>query len=290
MKNFYYLIILALLWAGCKKDDEEECCDPTNPLCANYDPCFGIDPTAEFRMRGTLPSFVVPENFQAEWCDTIFREGVEFMANMENADSYEWYIGTETEPRFGRSLKINFSNYYEDTLQNLNPDNPDYYLPLDITLIVRNEEGPCVNESDTLLTATSQLVLTRKTLTHGTFVGRIVGENFDREVTLWLDSTDLSAPSIPEQYYSQIIGLSDDTLRYYGPMASSIANLLVSYKRRKWDENLSEWWLATDGIQVWDQEIITSSTQPDRIELYFERYPEGSTTLESKRFSGTRVD
>jgi hypothetical protein len=289
-KAFYYLMIfLFVAVTGCKEDDEDQCCDPTNPECVNYDPCFGNEPTAAFKMRGTSVGFPVSENLVAEWCDTIFNSGVEFMATMEDADVYEWYIGTETEPRFGRSFKLGFGDYYEDTLQNLDPENPDYYLPLDITLIVRNNQGTCVPASDTVLTSTSQLVFTKKLLTRGTFIGRVEGENFDREVTFWQDGEDLSNPIFQQQYFSDIIGLSDDTIRYYGLMLTSF-DVLGSYKKRKWEEELTEWWIGSDGIQVWDQEIITSSAGPDRVALYFERYLEGSSTLEIKRFSGTRVE
>jgi hypothetical protein len=240
-------------------------------------------------MRGTSVGFPVSENLVAEWCDTIFNSGVEFMADMEDADSYEWYIGTETEPRFGRSFKLGFGDYYEDTLQNLNPENPDYYLPLDITLIVRNNEGTCVSASDTVLTSSSQLVFTRKVLTGGTFIGRVEGEDFDREVTFWKNGEDLSNPIFQQQYFSDVIGLLDDTLRFYGLYFTSI-DVLASYKRSKWEESYNQWWLGWDGVQVWDQEIITSSSEPDRVELYMERYPEGIPTLEIKRFSGTRVE
>ena len=288
IKTLLLMGAVVLLTQCCKPDDT--CSDPSNPECENYDPCYGIEePTAAFKMRGTSVGFPVSENLVAEWCDTIFNSGVEFMADMEDASTYEWYIGTETEPRFGRSFKLGFGDYYEDTLQNLNPENPDYYLPLNITLIVRNNEGACVPASDTVLTSTSQLVFTRKLLTRGTFIGRVEGEDFDREVTFWQDGEDLTNPIFNEQYFSDIIGLVDDTLRFYGFYAGSI-DILGSYKKRKWEENFNQWWIGTDGIQVWDQEIITSASGPDKVELYFERYPEGSSTLEIKRFTGTRIE
>jgi hypothetical protein len=284
-----YLLFLFVMVTGCKEDDEDPCRDPTNPECANYDPCFGNEPTASFKMRGSSVGFPISENLVAEWCDTIRRAHVEFMADMEDAEVYEWYIGTETEPRFGRSFKLDFGDYIEDTLQNLNPDNPDYYLPLDVTLIVRNSIGACVSVNDTVLTSTSQLVFTRKWLPRGVFIGRVEGEDFDREVILWQDGEDLSAPIEPLQYFSDIIGFSEDTMRIYVAYFITFETL-SSFKRRKWEESFNGWWIGTDGIQVWDQEIITSSSGPDRVELYFERYPEGSTTLEITRFSGTRVE
>ncbi|MFT6998496.1 MAG: hypothetical protein ACJAQ4_002258 [Cryomorphaceae bacterium] len=290
MKNyfFYSLLFLAVVVTGCKEEDED-CCDVSNPDCSNYDPCWDAMPSADFKMRGTSVGFPVSENLLAEWCDTIFNSGVEFMADMEDAEVYEWYIGTETEPRFGRSFKLDFGDYIEDTLQNLNPDNPDYFLPLDITLIVRSNEGACVSSSDTVLTSTSQLVITRKLLTRGTFIGRVEGEDFDREVIFWQNGEDLTAPIEPLQYFSDVIGFSEDTMRIYGAYFITF-DALASFKRRKWEESFNGWWIGTDGIQVWDQEIITSSEGPDRVELYFERYPEGSSTLEITRFSGTRVE
>jgi len=292
MKPLQKYVLLAVLagavLAGCRDDDDAPCSDATNPECPNYDPCFGNEPTAAFKMRGTSVSFSVSENLVAEWCDTIFNSGVEFVADMENADSYEWYIGTEIEPRSDRSFKLGFSAYYQDTLQNLNPDNPDYYLPLEITLIVRNNEGACVSSSDTVLISTSQLVFTRKLLTRGSFIGRVEGESVDREVIFWKNGEDLSTSIFQQQHFSQIIGLTEDTIRYYGLITSF--DLLTSFKKTKWQEEFNGWQLGSDGIQVWDQEIITSSSGPDRVELYFERYPEGSSTPEIKRFSGTRVE
>jgi hypothetical protein len=110
MKKFYYLLILALIWAGCKKDDEEECCDPTNPECANYDPCFGKEePTAAFlmedRSRGTSFSEVV---WIAE--DSLFRGSeIRFRSPYEGAEYiHTWYVGAEVLS--GHSVQRFFSD------------------------------------------------------------------------------------------------------------------------------------------------------------------------------------
>jgi len=281
-------VLLIIGSYSCSSDDENECCDPTNIECPNYDPCWNIVPSADFKMRSTSISFQIAENLQAEWCDTIYGSSVEFQANMLNGISYSWYVGNETNPRTGSSFKLGFSDYIEDTIQNINPEQTDYYLPLDITLIVRNNVSNCISTEDTLLTMTRQLVFSRKSLTDGTFVGRVEGENFDREIILWMDGEDPNPDSMNLQYYSDAIGLSDnDTLRRYWLFT---VDILGSYKRFKWEENLNSWWIATDGIQIWDQEIITTANSPDRIELYYERYPEGSTELEIVKFSGQRVE
>ena len=288
---FYSILFLFVTVTSCKEDDEDQCCDPTNPECANYDPCFGNEPTAEFKMRGTSVGFPVSENLVAEWCDTIFNSGVEFMADMEDADVYEWYIGTETEPRFGRSFKLGFGDYYDDTFQNLNPNNPDYYLPIDISLIVRNDEGICVNESDTTITFSRQLILTRKTLTSGTFIGRIEGEDSDREIQLWKDLGDLSNPDFQFWYVSGLIGFPPkDTLRIYHAMSPLVNDQLISFKRYRWKEDWQNHTLSRDGIYLWEQEITTIDSGSDLISLHFERISESNGEIQEISFSGERSE
>lgn len=276
------------LMTQCCEPENEPCYDPTNVECVNFDPCAWNPPTGGFKMRSTPVGFVVPENLEAEWCDTIFRSGVEFRADMVSAKSYTWYIGTETTPRTGRQFPLSFEPYTDDTL-NLNPDNPDYYLPLNITLEVRNDPGPCVSPDDTLLISTRQLVFTKKILTIGTFRGYVEGENFTRDVIFWQKGEDLDNPVFAQRYFGEIIGLpSEDTIRYYGIYGSF--DVLVSYKNRKWEIDSDEWWIATDGIRVWDQTITTFPDAPDRVDLYYERIPEGSTEVETVRFSGERIE
>jgi hypothetical protein len=280
-------VLLSITLAACKKDDDT-CSDPTNPDCENYDPCHGNEPTAAFKMRSTSVGFTTPENLQAEWCDTIYRSGVEFRADMEGASSYEWQIGDDSTIRTGKTIQVGFSSYTEDTLANINPDNPDFYQALDVNLTVRNESGACVSENDTLLSSTRLLVFTKKTLTIGTFRGKIEGEDTIRDVIFWRDGENLSNPNFNQQYFSDVIGLNgDDTLRRYWIMGSF--EVLFSYKKRKWVEELNEWWIATDGIQVWDQTITTFPNAPDRVDLYYERIPQGSSDVEIVRFSGVRI-
>jgi hypothetical protein len=66
-------------------------------------------------------------------------------------------------------------------------------------------------------------------------------------------------------------------------------DVLFSYKKRKWEEDLNGWWIATDGIQVWDQTITTFPDAPDRVDLYYERIPQGSDEVEIVRFTGERI-
>lgn len=296
MNYLKYAAILLLgfgFFTSCNDDDDDEvCCDPSNPECSNYDPCFGKYPNAQFKMRQTTPGFVIPEERQAEWCDTILGSGVEFLADMKDGLSYTWQIGSESQVRSGNRLTISFSEYTEDTLQNLNSEHPNFFNLLPITLTVRNALGTCVTASDTVLTMTKHLVLARQSLTKGTFRGRLEGENFDRDVTLWKDSLNLSNPNPQFWYISFIFGFPlKDTIAYYDVWSGSMQSQARSYKQRRWNEDVAPvWWIGTDGIHNYNQQITTSSTGSDKVDLYFERYPEDNSGLQIVKFSGYRLE
>lgn len=93
MKKLLYLLIITIIWAGCKKD-EEECCDPTNPECPNYDPCYGENEvSAAFKFYAR---YGIGES--AEWVEETKFIGspILFAADDTTADAYTWYLGIDT--------------------------------------------------------------------------------------------------------------------------------------------------------------------------------------------------
>ena len=105
--NLKFLIWLAgvvlLTLHACKKDEEEECCDPTNPECINYDPCLEVEePTAEIILQGTIFG---PEGFELTPDDSLFFNEV-FFSSPFNGPQYThtWYLGAEVinEESFSR--------------------------------------------------------------------------------------------------------------------------------------------------------------------------------------------
>jgi len=109
MKKFSlkYLLLLAgvilLTLHACKKDEEEECCDPANPDCINYDPCLEVEePTAEIILQGSIFG---PEGFELTPDDSLFFNEV-FFSSPFNGPQYThtWYLGAEviTEASFSR--------------------------------------------------------------------------------------------------------------------------------------------------------------------------------------------
>jgi len=67
---FYYsMIFLTVAVTSCKEDEEDQCCDPTNPECVNYNPCWDVEePTAEIILRGTIFG---PDGFELTPDDTL---------------------------------------------------------------------------------------------------------------------------------------------------------------------------------------------------------------------------
>lgn len=120
-KLYRQLIILLtpfLLIYGCKKEDDNPCCDASNPECANYDPCFGRTDavSADFRTekRRSL-SLTRSLILQA---DTFFAGGdVYFVAEDSNAESYEWKVGSDSRTFIDQEFFLRFdcpSSLYQD--------------------------------------------------------------------------------------------------------------------------------------------------------------------------------
>lgn len=97
--NLKYVLLLAgvvlLTLHSCKKD-EEECCDPTNPECINYDPCYGSTETTAFF---TIAQQYWPagENADVYIEDDIVTGGeLKFSAIPQEGATYTWILGADT--------------------------------------------------------------------------------------------------------------------------------------------------------------------------------------------------
>lgn len=101
---FYSILFLFVAVTGCKEDDEDQCCDPTNPECANYDPCWDVDePDSGFILEEALLS-----NEGLVWAgdDSVFFNEIRYTANYQDTNiTHKWYLGSEVinEPTFTRT-------------------------------------------------------------------------------------------------------------------------------------------------------------------------------------------
>lgn len=92
--------LLLLVFTGCKP-----CDDPTDPECKNYDPCYVQGAvSAEFSMQekgfGWFESLEITNSVSAN-------NNLILVAEQE-LESYEWQIGTEPNPRLGRTSTVYF--------------------------------------------------------------------------------------------------------------------------------------------------------------------------------------
>jgi hypothetical protein len=167
MKKYRIPIVVLTVLAAFSFQTCKHCNDPTNPDCANYDPCYGQKTiNTFFKVRPGDNGFPPPE----EWCDlvptdTFNASSVRFdmpEGNPENS-TYEWQIGAEPEPRYGEGFEIDFSEY-------LNLGNHwESHIP--ITLTIRTPPNGCLtNPADTLVTVTRELFFTRQQIA-GLFAG-----------------------------------------------------------------------------------------------------------------------
>jgi hypothetical protein len=111
MKAYGVLLFFTiLLTLSCNKDDDD-CCDPTNPACSNYDPCYGVqEVSADFRILEIIGSNGSSETMMME-TDTVFTLNlVRFEPKQEQYDSVTWLIGSETLHEHSLSRK-NFPVY-----------------------------------------------------------------------------------------------------------------------------------------------------------------------------------
>ena len=96
IKHFQNLIILLALvvFTQCCKPEDEDCFDPGDPECVNYDPCYGkTEVSADFQF---LAKYGFGDNVQ--WIPETKFVGspVRFSAIDKEADSYTWYLGLDT--------------------------------------------------------------------------------------------------------------------------------------------------------------------------------------------------
>jgi hypothetical protein len=89
--RFTALALLALFTTCCKDD----CLDPTNPNCENYDPCHGkTQPSAKFIMEESNP---VLANQGIWYADSAFFGAMLRFRSEYDEDGYKhtWYVGAE---------------------------------------------------------------------------------------------------------------------------------------------------------------------------------------------------
>jgi hypothetical protein len=111
IKFFAALAALALFTTCCKDD----CTDPTNPNCANYDPCYGkTQPSAKFIMEeGGFREWQNGKQVLIYYPDSVFQGfGIRFRSELTDTKKYKhtWYLGAETFENVAQTPERSFGN------------------------------------------------------------------------------------------------------------------------------------------------------------------------------------
>lgn len=188
------LLALLLSLSQCRcKDEKKPCQDPTNINCENYDPCYGKIVTADFTIRQWNGWYIDPKAMQPEDCDTILLHGIRLHPKINVPTNVFWKIGTDDRIFTEGELKMLFSEYINNP-GNIDPNNPNYYKPIPITLTVKTPGWQkCVAPKDTVLQHTRNLVFVsakRPNPILGKFVGISDFDNKEREIEIVQYSID----------------------------------------------------------------------------------------------------
>ncbi|MDX2284340.1 MAG: hypothetical protein NW241_09265 [Bacteroidia bacterium] len=104
MKPYLLLLPALLLLAACKPCDDPAnpecpnyCVDETNPKCPNYDPCWDqLEVSAAFVMEEEVGSFAYVDTLYYLATDTALEGNHVWFRALQEAERYEWKIGTDS--------------------------------------------------------------------------------------------------------------------------------------------------------------------------------------------------
>jgi hypothetical protein len=216
-------IILSLLFVmGCKKD-EQPCCDPSNPECPNYDPCYGIKPlSAKFDMAYTNNLL----NSPIYWPDSTFvGYYIDFISHLDLPQvEHRWYVGAEKIEGV-RAVSRNFK-----------------FVPrpatIEITHVIEYDSNTlCIDEDGGYDSVTQSFYLINKRSelkTVGTFRGARLGETDSFNITFYYQS--IGSPVIIDptwQIWSQI--LTENVVVNFDNSGDTLAE---SSTGSAWDERM----------------------------------------------------
>ncbi|MFN7302717.1 MAG: hypothetical protein ACK5U7_14695 [Bacteroidota bacterium] len=279
------LLIITMLSFGlgigsCRK---EQCHDPQNPECENYDPCWGkLKPSANFLMTFHHPwGGPIDEKYLPEYCDTIIGAGATFVADYSNAVSYTWKIGTDTRSFTGRKINVDFSKYVEDPINNLQ-SNKQFYNPIEIILSVKLRKSECNPYGDTTLVKKKKLVFAVDNGLYGKYLGRVEGESSDRVIEIFGYTADFDrwVNDLLHRGRTAIVNLPNllkkDTIRI---IKHAIPYKLTTFKNFIWDsesDEMYEPWKFTDPPRYYILDGINFA------HFYIDRQPDGRNFITLK--------
>jgi hypothetical protein len=199
MRNLIIGLLAVALFTTCCKDD---CLDPTNPDCENYDPCYGKTlPSAKFIMEeGGMREWQNGQQVEIFYPDSVFQGfGIRFRSELTDKDKYnhKWYIGNLYYEDVSQTPTISFGNTPRP--QNITISHVIEYTP-DLQCFPDDDGKDSVAQTFGLIADYRELQ------TYGKFQGQIndTGEVFIFEMYPIIDN-----PPFPIQYWPGYGQLND---------------------------------------------------------------------------------
>jgi hypothetical protein len=153
MKKYRIPILVLTVLAAFSMQTCKNCNDPTNPDCANYNPCHDDQPpTAEFgiyeetgaRYLGCIPDSEkeilapIPDGWP------VWRNRVTFKTEVTDYDSLTWQIGDHNQILRDPEVFLDFASFFGES------------MPITLTVYRTSRKG-CYDESQSVVTSTKNL-------------------------------------------------------------------------------------------------------------------------------------
>ncbi|MCC7331369.1 MAG: hypothetical protein IT232_02065 [Flavobacteriales bacterium] len=173
MKNLKYLFFfISFFFIATLNSCKEDCNDPTNPDCKNYDPCLGKEPAnADFGIYEVIGEGYRFEHILDETDTILSRNGVVFKPK-KDYDKVTWILGAET---------ISTTELYRDRF-------PNGWI--NVTMIAEMNSHPCLKQE--------QL---RDTLTKRFFVVPFKSDSTSLKNSPWWGTWEGSDTDNPNEKY-----------------------------------------------------------------------------------------
>ncbi|HMQ48926.1 MAG TPA: hypothetical protein PKA00_15755 [Saprospiraceae bacterium] len=212
---FILLCITAFCMGGCRKDDDEGCTNPQNPICPNYDPCYGLIPAfSDFVILDSVLSYGNADTSLSFIADTLMEGYRAYFAakNRENIERYEWKIGSDPRTFEGPHLELDFY---------------DFEGNVTVRLVTHaKNKNDCLNASELTDTAYQDFTVVDLGYYGSPIFGEYLGANEDNPAETYTVTLIGEGPDLWQS--SRLIGLPIDCEYPYGILFRIGYNFFVS--------------------------------------------------------------
>lgn len=235
--RFLTLALLALFTTCCKDD----CLDPTNPNCDNYDPCYGkTQPSAKFIMEeGGMREWQNGQQVEIFYPDSVFQGfGIRFRSELTDNKVYKhyWYIGNLYYENVSQTPSISFGNTARP--QNITISHVIEYTP-DLQCFPDDDGKDSVAQTFRLIAEYKELK------TYGKFQGRVndTGQVFIVEIL----PIRTGPPNQPIQYWPPYGQLTDKMWINFNNRGDTLVSDDANALYRMIGTNfMHHWWFNSD--------------------------------------------